>query len=123
MKIVKIMWVLIFSVSAHAWAQTNSAPEVRFAPKTVRVIDKLTGKPVSGAIVSPIHLHPTNAYAAKTYLTDTNGIVNPVVDVADYSAFKVTKEGYDWERYAFFDHTSTNRVIPITPLKATPELP
>src|SRR5215813_3079322 len=65
------------------------SPEVRFAPKTVKVVDKLTGKPVSGALVIPIHLQLTNIYAAKTYLTDTNGIANPIVDVADYSAFKV----------------------------------
>jgi hypothetical protein len=87
------------------------------------VVDKLTGKPVSGAVVNPIHLHPTNIYAGKIYLTDTNGIANPIVDVADYSAFKVTKEGYFWTKYACFDHESTNRVIPITPLKPTPESP
>ncbi len=104
-------------VSAPALAQTYAAPEVGFSPKAVKVIDSLTGNPVSGATVQPLHLPRTNTYSRKTYLTDTNGIARPIVDIADYSSFAIAKEGYRSARYGFFDHESTNRIVRLKQLE------
>ena len=122
MKTLNLVLLLFVSVCADTVGQTNPVAEVRFAPKTIKVVDETTGQPLSGAVVHPIHLQLTNAYAAKTYLTDSNGIAKPIVDVADYSAFKVTKDGYSWTKWAFFEHSSTNRVIRMRPTESRPRI-
>jgi hypothetical protein len=100
--------LLLASVGTSAPAPTNAFPGLRFAPVAIRVNDGTTGRPVVGALVSPLCLGGT-PYGTNTYRTDTNGIARAMFVDGWTAAVNVKMDGYEPASFAFLQ--STNRVV------------